>query len=67
MFNWIERNSIIPGRLDYAFHPNRVLKVLAMATNLKFSSYFDSSKIWRHEFFNAENFPTFSPKKFKAE
>ena len=41
MFSWIERNAIISARLDYAFHPNRMLKVLGMAMNMKISNYFD--------------------------
>lgn len=67
MFSWIERNAIIPARLDYAFHPNRMLKVLGMAMNMKISNYFDFCTNWRPQFFNSDKFKDFSNKNFKTE
>ena len=60
MFCWIERNTIIPAKLDYGYHPNRVLKVLGMAMNLKISNYFDYCYDWKALLFDQETYQDFS-------
>lgn len=57
---WVERNSIFSGRLGSSFHPNRLLKILGLALNLKFSNYFDYFKNWRAKLYDEENFFNFS-------
>ena len=67
IFSWIERNTIIPAKLDQSFSPNRMLKVLGMALNMKISNYFDYFENWRPQFFNEDMFRDFSRGAFKTE
>ena len=64
---WIERNAIIPARLDYSFHPSRMMKVLGMAMNMRISNYFDYFDNWRPCLFNSEWYEDFSNKDFRSE
>ena len=50
MFQWIDCNAVQTSKLSFAFHPNRVLKVLGMALNIKVSNYFDYFKNWLDKF-----------------